>query len=71
MKYSITVKPGSAKDEITEQGNELIVKTRKKAHDGEANTAVIELLAKHFDVAKSRVQILKGQTSRHKIIEIL
>lgn len=71
MIYHILVKPGSAKDEIVEQGDELIVRTRKKAHDGEANTAVIELLSKHFHVAKTCISIKSGATSRHKTVEIL
>lgn len=38
--------------------------------DGAANEAVIEALAKHFKTAKSRVKIVKGETSRNKIAEI-
>ncbi len=71
MIYSVTVKPGSFKDEILETApSELVVRTRKKPHDGEANQAVIELLAKHFKVGKTHIKILKGATSRHKTIEI-
>ena len=39
--------------------------------EGQANEAVIKLLAKHFDVAKSLVAIVSGHTSRNKIIEII
>ena len=70
MIYHILVKPGSAKDEVFEQNGELIVRTRKKAHDGEANAAVIELLSEHFDVAKTRILIKSGASSRYKTIEI-
>lgn len=71
MIYHVVVKSGSFKDEITEvEGGELIIKTRKKAHDGEANKAVIELLVKHFGVGKTKIQIVKGATSKHKTIEI-
>ncbi|MBR0460828.1 DUF167 domain-containing protein [Candidatus Saccharibacteria bacterium] len=71
MIYRVVVKPGSFKDEIidTEEGK-LIVKTRKKARDGEANKSVVELLAKHFGVGKTKIQIVKGATSKHKTIEI-
>ena len=51
--------------------NVLTVRTRKKAHDGEANTAVIELLSDYFNVPKTRIKILKGATSKHKTIEIV
>ena len=71
MKYQVTVKPGSFRDEVIEVGeNELVVRARKKAHDGEANKAVIELLAEYFGVGKTKVQIIKGVTSKHKTIEI-
>jgi uncharacterized protein YggU (UPF0235/DUF167 family) len=42
----------------------------QRAVDGQANTAVIELLAQHFGVARSRVEILRGHTSRTKRIRI-
>ncbi len=71
MIYHVLVKPGSSKDEVVEENGELVVRTRKKAHDGEANTAVIKLLSEHFNTAKTRIVIKSGATSRHKIIEII
>jgi uncharacterized protein (TIGR00251 family) len=38
--------------------------------DGKANKEVIKLLAKHFGVAKSRISLVRGHTSKDKIIEI-
>jgi uncharacterized protein (TIGR00251 family) len=38
--------------------------------EGRANQAVIEALADYFRVARSRVRIVRGLTSRHKIVEI-
>ena len=38
--------------------------------DGEANAAVIELLAKHLGVAKGTVEVIAGQSSRRKTIRI-
>jgi len=40
------------------------------AEDGKANVAVIEALAKHFDVPKSSVKIVRGLASRLKEVEI-
>ncbi len=37
---------------------------------GKANKSVIALLAKHFGVTKSSITIVKGETSREKIVEI-
>jgi uncharacterized protein len=38
--------------------------------EGQANEAVIETLAEHFRVPRSRVRIVRGQTSRRKIVEV-
>ena len=38
--------------------------------EGQANEAVIEALAKHFRVPRSRVRIVRGQTSRRKLVEV-
>jgi len=38
--------------------------------DGQANDAVCELLAKSLKVAKTRVTVVKGQTSRNKVLGI-
>lgn len=69
--YQITVKPGSSQEKIVEGSDgELIVYLRAKPHDGEANTALIKLLAKYFDVPKTSVKITRGQKSRIKTVEI-
>lgn len=70
MNYSITVKPGSKKAPLIETTGEncLTVYVRQRAIDGAANKEVIQLLAKHFGVAKSSVEILRGHKGRQKII---
>ena len=40
------------------------------AKDGKANAAVIEALAKRFDVPKGAVKIVRGLASRQKEVEI-
>ena len=42
----------------------------ERAVDGAANEGMINLLAKHFGVSKSKVQIVSGFTSRIKRIEV-
>ncbi len=72
MKVEVLVKPGSKKGplvEILDTG--LVVYLREKAHDGEANDALVRVLAKHFDVAKSQVEIVRGQKSHRKTVEII
>ena len=39
-------------------------------HDGEANEALLVLLARLFGIAKSRVKIIAGQSARIKRVEV-
>lgn len=70
--YKVHVKPGTSREKIVENSDgSLIVYLRAKAHDGEANDALIKLLAKHFHVAKSYIVIKRGAKSKEKIISLL
>jgi uncharacterized protein (TIGR00251 family) len=69
-KYQVTVKPGSSQEKILETApGELIVYLRAKPHDGEANSALIKLLSKHFKVPKTSIAITRGAHSRTKSVE--
>lgn len=70
MKYNVAVKPGSSQEKIVETApGELTVYLRAKPHDGEANTSLVKLLSKHFDVPKTSITITRGHKSRIKTIE--
>ncbi len=69
MRYSVTVKPGSKIEKVSENNGEIVICTHAKAHDGEANKAVIKALSERFDVAKSTITIISGEKSKHKIVE--
>jgi uncharacterized protein (TIGR00251 family) len=49
---------------------ELEVRVSAAPTDGEANAAMIRLLAKELGVARSEVEIVSGETSRHKRISL-
>ena len=49
---------------------ELEVRVSEAPTDGSANSAVIKLLAKALGVPRSEVDIVSGQTSRHKRIAV-
>jgi len=72
MKIAVKVKPGSKREQV-EQLDEtnFTVRVKAKPIDGKANDAVIKVLADYFDVSKSDVILLKGQTSKQKIFEII
>ena len=40
------------------------------AHEGRANAAVIDALAEHFRVPRSGVRIVRGLTTRRKVVEV-
>ena len=70
MKYAVVVKPGTSQEKIIETApGELTVYLRAKAHDGEANEALIKALSKHFGVPKTSITITRGARSRIKQIE--
>lgn len=72
MIISAKVKPGSKKGDLIEKQPDgtYIIYVRARAHDGEANTAVIGLLSKHFDIPKTSIRIKTGASSRLKLIEL-
>ena len=72
MKRIVAIKPNSTKGPLVELQDDgsLVVYIRAIAVDGKANEALVALLAKHYDVSKTRVTILRGHTSRHKLISI-
>ena len=74
LEKTITVKvTAGAKTEGVEEltDSHFKVRVHPKAEKGKANARVLELLAAHFDVAKSRVILVRGASSREKLIRIL
>lgn len=67
----VKVAPRSSRAEIQEvRGNELRVKLTSPPVGGEANRQLVELLSKKLGVTKSSIRIVKGETSRNKVIKI-
>lgn len=72
MKIGVKVVPGAKVTQIqTTIGEDLKVWVKGRPKEGEANLCVIELLANHFKVSKSRIRIVSGYKSRNKLIEII
>ncbi len=69
--FTVRVVPRASKSEIIgEHDGALKIKLSAPPVDGAANTELIKLLAKTFDVSKSEVEILSGETSKTKQIKI-
>lgn len=72
MKISIIAKPSAREEKIDKiSETEYKISVKEPAKEGRANWAVERALAQYFGVPISRVWIISGQTSRHKIVEIL
>lgn len=66
------VTPRAGRDEVTGVGvaGELLVKVRSAPADGAANVALLRTIAAAAGVARSRLQLVRGATSRTKIVSM-
>ncbi len=69
-RLAVTVTPRAKENSVRLTPRGLLVRVTAPATDDRANMAMRRLVADHFDVAVSRVQIIRGQTARHKLVEI-
>jgi len=68
---SVKLQPRASRNEIgSPLGDELKIKVTAPPVDAAANRALIELLAKELDCSRGRVELICGQTSRHKTIKL-
>lgn len=72
MLLKIRVLPRSSKNEVVGEmaDGTLKIKLMAAPVDGAANDSLIKLLAEHFACSKSKIKIVRGQTSKNKVIEI-
>ena len=72
MRISVRVKPGTKG--ATRLGKQpdgsYIAFLHARAHDGEANKALLELISDEFKVPKTSITIVAGAKSRDKIVEL-
>ena len=71
-KIYIKIKPNSKKGPLVEKltADSFVVYVREPAVDGRANAALIRILADYLYTSPSRLSIVRGHTSRDKVIEI-
>lgn len=67
---SLRVTPGASRDRIEADDTGIRVWVTAVPEGGKANRAVQKLLAKVLGVAKSRLTLVRGQTSRDKVFRI-
>ena len=67
----VKIVPGSSQNKIVGvYNNALKITITAPPVEGKANKKCIAYLAKYFDVAKSRIEIISGKTSKIKLIKI-
>lgn len=75
MKVFVTVKPGSSQEKVVENivdedTREVTIWTHARAHDGEANKKVMEILSDYYKVPKTSITLVRGATSKQKVFEL-
>lgn len=69
-RLAVRVTPGAREESLSIADGRVLVKVRVKPEDGKASAAVLALLAQALGVAVSRLELLRGATSREKLIRI-
>ena len=68
---SVKVQPRASANEIGEAlGGELRIKVTAPPVDAAANEALLKILAQQLHCPRNRVDIVRGHTSRHKVIKL-
>lgn len=69
-RLAVRVTPGARVEALEIAEGRLLAKVRVKPEDGKATAAVLALVAQALGVAPSRVGLLRGATSREKLLQI-
>lgn len=77
MRVSVRVKPGASRTKVGGQYGEgsagqvvLTVFVAQRAVDGAATEAVLKAVAKAFGLRRAEVDLVRGRTSRSKVLEL-
>jgi uncharacterized protein (TIGR00251 family) len=68
---AIKVQPRASANEILDvAGNELRIKVTAPPVDAAANEALIKFLAEKVGCTRNKVELMRGHTSRHKVVRL-
>ena len=71
MKLSVIVKTNSKIESIEKLTDQSYsVRVNVPPVDGKANKRIVELLAEHLNIAKSKIVLVSGEKSKNKVFEI-
>lgn len=72
MRVEVIAHPNSKKPRVEKDLlNTLHIYVKEPPLEGRANMAVIEALAKYFNISKNCVQFVSGERSKIKVFQIL
>src|SRR3954470_17780724 len=68
---SIRLQPRAKRDEVVgERGDAIVVRVAAPPVDGKANAALCAFIARTVGTAPARVSVVRGQTSREKVVRV-
>lgn len=72
VRLEVSVQPRSSRNQVVGEQNEALkIKLTAPPVEGEANTALVNFLANYLKLPRKDIKLIKGETSRHKIVEII
>ena len=69
-RLALHVTPGARSEAIAIEDHRVALKVRARPQDGAANRAALALLAEALGIAPSRLELLRGATSRDKLVRL-
>jgi len=70
MKLKVYIKIGRKYEILDWDGEELTIGINTPPVKGGANTKLIEILSDQLSISKSKITVIKGHASRHKVLKI-
>lgn len=71
MRITLLAKPGKKEAKIVQTGlTNFTVFVKEKAQKGQANQAIVNLLADFLQISPSEVSFVSGQTAKIKILDV-
>ena len=71
MKILVKAHPNARKNQIKQvSSNEFEIYTTATPENNKANETIIQLLAKHFRIGKTKITLTTGGKSKNKVFEI-
>jgi len=68
LTLTLRISPNASKNEIIKTPEGIKVKITAQPIDGKANKALVEYLSKLWKIPKTSIEIIRGETSKEKIL---